>query len=211
MAPLASKTVPTTPTTPTNRQARGEARRRQIIAEAAELLAAKGFRGMGLTELAERAGLTHPGLLYYFGTKERLLSEVVEERQRIEATAISAIADDTAASLAMLPQVAEANVANLTYTRLYLVLAAENFDEGDVLHDFFVDRNERTRKVARAAIRNDIKAGRIRGDVDVDQLALEVIATLQGLELQWLMDAQRVDYLASVQLYVDGLLARLAP
>ncbi len=200
------------PRTPTNRQARGEARRSRIIAEAAELLAAKGFRGMGITELAERVGLTHPGLLYYFGTKERLLQDVVAERERDRAHRPHRHGRrGRGASLALLPQLAEANVASVTYTRLYLVLAAENLDEDDPLHDFFIRRYERSRRVAKAAIQTDIDAGRIRGDIDVDQLAREVIATLQGLETQWMMDPARVDYVESVRRYVDGLLARLAP
>lgn len=203
--------APVLRTAPPKRPTKGEERRSRIIAEAAALLAAKGFRGTGLTELAERAGVTHPGLLYHFGTKERLLRAVVDERERLELRTLASSTDSDGWSLLHLPRIAEANADRATFTRLYVVLAAENLDAGDPLHDFFVDRYEVSRHVARLAVQGDIDAGRIRDDVDVDQLAREVVATLMGLEIQWLMDPARVDYRAAVADYTSGLLARLAP
>jgi hypothetical protein len=47
-----------------NRQPRGTRRRQQILDAAVELLAAKGYRATGVTGLAERVGLTAPGVLY---------------------------------------------------------------------------------------------------------------------------------------------------
>ena len=38
--------------------------------------------------LADRVGMTHPGLLYYFGTKQRLLLDVVSEREQRETSAL---------------------------------------------------------------------------------------------------------------------------
>src|SRR3984885_3308759 len=67
-----------------SRQPRGDLRRQQIIEAAVELFATKGYRGTGVTALAERVGMTATGLLYYFGTKQRLLREVVAERDRME-------------------------------------------------------------------------------------------------------------------------------
>ena len=196
---------------PPKRPTKGEERRSRILAEAAALLASKGFRGMGLTELAERVGVTHPGLLYHFGTKERLLRAVVEERERLELRGFETSSEPAGWSLLHLPRIAEANVDRVTYTRLYVVLAAENLDAGDPLHDFFVDRYEVSRQVSRLAVLGDIDAGRIRPDVDVDQLAREIVATLMGLEIQWMMDPARVDYLSAVAEYAHGLLSRLAP
>ena len=63
-------------------QPRGELRRQQILDAAVELFSAKGYRGTGLAALAERVGVTATGILYYFGTKERMLQEVVAERDR---------------------------------------------------------------------------------------------------------------------------------
>src|ERR1700760_920845 len=68
-----------------NRQPRGDLRRQQIIDAAVELFASKGYRGTGVAALGDRGGMTPPGLLSYFGKRERLLREVVAERDRMAA------------------------------------------------------------------------------------------------------------------------------
>lgn len=190
------------------RQTRGEARRAQIIAEAAALFAANGYRGTSIADVAERVGMTDPGLLYYFGSKERLLHEVVQDRHRIEQE--GALGDAEVASLRRMPEVARTNAKTAVFVRLFAVLATENIDEGAPLHDYFVNRYETARKVTRTAIQADIARGDIRSDVNVTQLAREIVATLMGLEIQWLMDP-RTDYVATVDAYTTGLLERLRP
>ena len=48
--------------------------------------------------------------------------------------------------------------------------------------------------------------GRIRQDVDVDQIALEVIATIMGAEYQWFTDPERVDLATAMETYFDQLM-----
>jgi hypothetical protein len=62
------------------------------------------------------------------------------------------------------------------------------------------------------ALLNDEKAkGRVRQDVDVDQIALEVVATIMGTEYQWFTDPERVDLAGAMETYFDQLIERLAP
>ena len=62
------------------------------------------------------------------------------------------------------------------------------------------------------ALLNDEKAqGRVRPDVDVDQVALEVIAMIMGLEYQWVTDPARVDFGQAMETYIDELIEQLAP
>jgi AcrR family transcriptional regulator len=186
------------------RQPRGEARREAILAEALALFAAKGFRGTSITELADRVGMTHPGLLYYFGTKQRLLLEVVREREHREASALlSTVADRPDEIGRGLRAIARFVADDAVRTRLYVVLGAENLDPDDPLHGFFVDRYARVREMVAAAVR---RSGAI---VDADQLAREIVATLMGLEIQWLMDPGAFDYLAAVDAYADAVDRRL--
>ena len=192
------------------RQTRGQARKDQIMAEAIELFAARGFRGTSIAELAERVGMTHPGLLYYFGTKERLLEEVVGTRQDSEqAGYLGHLTDEP--SIFRLGEVARFVLDTAVLTRLYVVLAAENLDPGDPLHEFFVTRYDRARRLGEHVLLAGQARGEIREDVDVHQVAVEVLSTLMGLEIQWLMDPDAIDVEAVVHAYVDGLRARLSP
>ena len=192
------------------RQPRGQARKDQIMAEAIEMLSTRGFRGTSIAELADRVSMTHPGLLYYFGTKERLLEEVVGQREASEqAGYLGHLGDDP--SLFRLDEVARFVLDTAVLTRLYVVLAAENLDEGDPLHEFFVSRYERARDFVADVLKKDQARGEVRADVDLTQIGIEVIATLMGLEIQWLMDPEQIDLEGVVQRYVEGLRARLAP
>lgn len=192
------------------RQRRGDERRQQILDAAVELFSAKGYRSTGLAELAETVGMTNPGLLYYFGTKERLLLEVVAERQRIEGEQREDL-DPVTLTLDTLTDIARQNVENAMLTRLYVVLAAESLDGADPLHEFFVQRYDRARRHIGQLLEHSIATGELREDVDVAQLGTEVLAVLMGLELQWLMDPDGFDLVATMAAYVDALRARLGP
>jgi len=191
------------------RQTRGDARRQQILDVAVELFAAKGYRSTGLAALADRCGMTHPGLLYYFGTKERLLLEVVAERERIEAE-MRRPADRTVHSLATLTDIVRQNVQNSMLTRLYVVLAAESLDEADPLHDFFVARYDGARENIARLLRHGASNGDLDAGLDPEQISREILAMLMGLELQWLMDPTAFDFVATMEAYVTALGDRLA-
>lgn len=192
------------------RQPRGDLRRQQIIDAAVDLFASKGYRGTGVAALADRVGMTATGLLYYFGTKERLLREVVAERDRME-TIDPEREFPPALTLSSLRELGQHNVETATLTRLYLVLGAESLDPDDPLHDFFVERYEVAREFVRALLNDEKAQGRMRDDVDVDQVALEVIAVIMGLEYQWVTDPERVDFARAMETYIDQLVERLAP
>jgi TetR/AcrR family transcriptional regulator len=53
--------------------------RARILAVARGEFAERGFTNARLQDIAERAGLTHPTLLYHFGSKEGLYAAVIEE------------------------------------------------------------------------------------------------------------------------------------
>src|SRR5215831_3589612 len=117
-----------------NRQPRGDRRRQQILDAAVELFAAKGYRGTGVAALAERVGMTATGMLYYFGSKERLLQEVVAERDRRDVLDLNSL------TLSSFRELGRHNAETAILTRLYVVLGSESLDADDPLHDFFVER-----------------------------------------------------------------------
>ncbi len=189
-----------------NRQPRGDVRRQQILDAAVELFAGKGYRGTGVAALAARVGMTAPGLLYYFGTKERLLQEVVEERDRADAGEAGALG-----TLSSLRELGRHNVETATLTRLYVVLGAESLDREDPLHDFFVDRYRTARYLARSVLEAEREAKHVKADIDLDRVSTEIIATMMGLEIQWLIDPDRVDLGSAMEAYIDKRVEELAP
>jgi AcrR family transcriptional regulator len=62
-------------------QSRAEARR-AILDATEELLVEDGFDAFSMRRLAERCGYTAPTIYHYFGDKQRLIAELLEERCR---------------------------------------------------------------------------------------------------------------------------------
>lgn len=56
-------------------RAQAEINRRAVIRSAARLFRARGFDGVGVTELMGEAGLTHGGFYSHFGSKDDLVRE----------------------------------------------------------------------------------------------------------------------------------------
>jgi AcrR family transcriptional regulator len=187
-----------------NRQPRGDRRRQQILDAAVQLFAAKGYRGTGVAALADRVGMTATGMLYYFGSKERLLQEVVAERDRRDVFDLDSL------SLSSFRELGRHNAETAILTRLYVVLGAESLDPDDPLHDFFIDRYETARALVRSVLERERDEGNFRADLDVEQIAREVIAVLMGLEIQWLADPARVDLAQATEAYFERLVAELS-
>jgi len=188
------------------RRSHGEQTRERIIEAAVELFGAQGFRGTGVAALAKRVGMTGPGLLYYFGTKERLLAEVIAERDRADV-----VESHDLLTLDHVRQAGEHAVRTAAITRLYLVLGAEAVDPTHPLHEWFNLRNRERVDQMRSMLERDVAAGRLRSDLDIDQLAHEIPATITGLQLQWLADPDSIDLASRVAAYVDRVVADSAP
>lgn len=62
----------------------GQARREAILDGAAALFAERGYHGASLRDISRRVGISHPGMLHHFASKELLLGAVVD---RLEAHA----------------------------------------------------------------------------------------------------------------------------
>jgi AcrR family transcriptional regulator len=60
---------------------------RRAADQAIRIIGQRGYAGFGIQELAQRCQLTNAGLLYHFGSKDRLLIALLEDRDRRDAVA----------------------------------------------------------------------------------------------------------------------------
>src|SRR3954453_11537355 len=96
----------------------GVRRRGQIVAPAMQVFAEHGFAGGSIRTIAERAGVSHATLLQHFGSKEGLLTAVLEEWDR---TTVAADLTDVAglAYFRRLPQVMARHAADRGLLELF--------------------------------------------------------------------------------------------
>lgn len=64
--------------------------RDDILREAAELFATKGYAEAGLREIAERAGVRPSTIYHHFGSKEHIYAEIIRRAVDVTAAAVAA-------------------------------------------------------------------------------------------------------------------------
>jgi AcrR family transcriptional regulator len=190
----------------------GEARRAAILDAAEHVFATSGFRGGSLQTIAERVGLTQPGILHHFPTKEHLFIAILELRQaedtaRFDRFMAESDGDVFEALLAMCRHI----VATPTLSGLFTLLAAESINGDHPGHDWFVDRFQGTRAVMAQRLAGEQSRGRIRPDVDTGELAAQVLGMWDGLALQWELDPRRVDLVGLMASYLDTVRRDIGP
>lgn len=57
----------------------GRSRRREILDAASELFAVRGYRGTSLRDISGKVGISHPGMLHHFKSKDALLDAVIDD------------------------------------------------------------------------------------------------------------------------------------
>jgi AcrR family transcriptional regulator len=185
--------------------ARSEAARRRVLQSALRAIAAQGFQGSSLAAIAADAGLATAGLLHHFPSKEHLLVAVLDERDRIEGARFELGGFRGLAALDRLVELVEQSVMVPELVKAYTVLMGESVGEGHPARDWLQDRYPRRRANISAAIRAGIDTGEVRPDVDCDALAAEVIAIMDGLQVQWALNPDQVDMVAVFADYIAAV------
>lgn len=179
---------------------KGVAKKEEILRVALDVFAREGYRGTSLREVAKAAGLSLPGLMHYFTSKEALLAAVLERRDAIDT---ADVAGDLAADgdpMTMLVAVMRHNADVPGLVQLYSTLAAAASDPEHPAHDYFSERFEVFRTVFAQYIAAAIDAGTLPAHLDPVMTATSMIALADGLQLQWLLDpsvdmAEHIEYL----------------
>lgn len=179
--------------------ARGRATRQVVLEEALRLFGEVGYRGASLRELAARCGLSHPGLLHHFPSKEALLLAVLEERDAADGARAGIVGAHGVAHLRALLQIARSNATTPGLVELHAVLSAEAGGPDHPAHDFFVRRYARLRQELTTALREAADDGRLRPGVEPADAAVLLVACWDGLQVQWLHDRDAVDMAAGLE------------
>lgn len=164
--------------------AKGEDRRQRILAVAERLLARNGWRATSLAQIAREAGVTPAGLLHHFESKEQLLNAVLDARD----TDDDAHADRSGDLIAALRQVPKRFERAPELVGTFMVLLAENIATDAPLHDRLHKRYRAAGKIIKDLIVRGQEKGLYRTDFDAANKATEILAFINGMEIQWLLD-----------------------
>jgi AcrR family transcriptional regulator len=188
--------------------AKGRERREKILAAAWDAFARQGYRGASLARIAERAGVSDAGLLHHFPSKQLLLLALLERRDEQDRDRINgAVAAQAALGDALLQLCAE-NAATPALVQLFTVMAAESIEHAHPGHQWFRDRYRRVH----AELAGHVAAAQERGELDpaldAGSIATQLLALLDGLQLQWLLEPVRVDMVTALRDFLAALRPR---
>ncbi|ALE04540.1 hypothetical protein AL755_02420 (plasmid) [Arthrobacter sp. ERGS1:01] len=179
---------------------KGVAKREEILRTALEIFSQEGYRGTSLREVARACGLSLPGLMHYFNSKEELLAAILKKRDENDFATRYVEGEDP---FAMLSAIMRHNAEVPGLVQLYATLSAAASDPAHPAHEFFVERYREVRSSVAGAIRERQAAGKLAGNLDADKVAAIVIALADGLQVQWMLEphidmAEHIDYLLTL-------------
>lgn len=164
--------------------AKGEDRRQRILAVAERLLARNGWRSTSLAQIAREAGVTPAGLLHHFESKEQLLNAVLDARDADD----DAHADRSGDLITELTRVPKRFERSPELVGTFMVLLAENLAPDAPLHDRLHQRYRAAADIIKDLIARGQQKGLYRKDFDAATKATEILAFINGMEIQWLLD-----------------------
>lgn len=188
-------------------RSKGGRRREQILSAAVELFGEVGYRGTSLRDIAQRVGITHPGLLYHFHSKQELLGAVLARRDATDEANFRFDDQPTARAHAQrLLELAEHNSSSPGMIELFATLSAESTDPEHPAHDYFDKRYRRVIDIFQAMFDRLGTEGELRDGADTTDLGLVFTALMDGLQVQWLYQPDQVDVAGVLRRFFNAYL-----
>jgi AcrR family transcriptional regulator len=178
-------------------EAVADVRRDQMLAAAATLIAERGFGDTRIADVAARVGASPALVIYYFGTKDSLLTEALRWSESSFYTATEEMLRSTAKLRDRLELLVEWTLVPDKQTALtgdwglWFDLWAQAFRHPEVKKDR-ADLDAQWRDLIARVVRSGIEAGEI-GEVDVETFSIMWGSLLDGLVVQVALDDPVVD------------------
>lgn len=188
-----------------------ERKRKEILRAAIETFGTKGSTNGTLADIAEQVGMTHAGVLHHFGSKQNLLLEVLEFRDRDDVAHLEGRhIPDGPALFAHLVATAQRNALRPGIVQVYTVLSAESVTDDHPARAFFEQRYSVLRSEVDAAFRALCAQEGVTEPGTIDRASASILAVMDGLQLQWLLDPTAVDLAGAsafaIEAIVNGVL-----
>lgn len=176
-------------------------RTHEILQIATELFSEYGFQGTTLAMVAEAVGLTEPGVLHYFPSKVHLLQGVLDYQDQKDFEKHASFLDIDKIKISelfgMMANIWASKEQNPVLVQLFTVLVGESISTEHPSHAFFVGRYNKRRDIY---VQQLLKT-QIRQDVDAEIVADLMMAFVDGIQIQWLLEPEKVNLKATFDLF----------
>ena len=181
-------------------------RRQQIVDAAVEVFSSAGFHKGSIRDVAEKAGLSQAGLLHHYPSKEHLLEAVLTWRDSETRRLLGEPFPEGLDFLRGMVRAAEHNATTPELVELHVIVSAEGTSAEHPLRDYFVRRYASVVDLTRRAFERAATEGQVQPGVDCASAARTLVALMDGLQIQWLLDPDHVEMAADLRRYLQPLL-----
>ena len=172
-----------------------DVRRDQMLVAASHLIAERGFADTRIADVAERVGASPALVIYYFGTKDSLLTEALRWSERSFYAAVEEMLQETPALRDRIENLVTACLPVADEIPddwgLWFDLWAQAFRHPEVKKDR-VALDQQWRDLLARVVRAGVANGEI-DDLDVEAFTVMWSALLDGLVVQVALDDPLVD------------------
>jgi AcrR family transcriptional regulator len=175
-----------------------EARRKEMLHAAAELICERGFGETRIADVAKRAGVSSALVIYYFGTRDRLLVDALRHSEESFYEAAEKMLAEVTSLRERLSLLIKWTCVPQTDNEipgawgLWFDLWAQAFRHDEVKAGR-VELDARWRRMIVDAIKSAEASDELDVEVDARLFALEFSALLDGLSIQVALDDPEVD------------------
>lgn len=200
----------------TNRQReRSQRSTRALLDAAGEVIAEVGYENMTLAAVGERAGYSRGLVTARFGSKQKLLTALVERMtagwthrnvlpRTVGRSGLEAV-------VTLLDAIRDQAQRDPRALRVLYALMFEALGPNADLRAHFVEFHRTMRADIARMLRRGVRDGSVRADVDPAAEAVCVVGGLRGVAYQWALDPDAFDPVAALSYLTRTTRARLQP
>lgn len=186
------------------RAPKGEKRREELLDAALQVFSLEGYSGASMAHVASIVGISVAGLLHHFPSKISLLMGVLERRDEVNQKIADEVRSEKSLSglLGSLRAINRSNATAPGVVRAFTILNAESMVEGHPAWQWFQDRYEGIYGRLFSQFDDLVQMGEVRADVDLPGLVQEILAMMDGLQIQWLRFPDKLDLVERFDSYI---------
>lgn len=193
------------PPRPRQRRApKGEKRREELLDAALQVFSLEGYTGASVAKVAAIVGISVAGLLHHFPSKISLLMAVLERRDEVNRKLAEEVRRENSLT-GLLESLRAINRSNATapgVVRAFTILNAESLLETQPAWNWYQERYAAIRARMLEQLSGLVERGEVRADVDLPKLVQQILAMMDGLQIQWLRFPDEVNLVEAFDAYI---------
>lgn len=181
-------------------------RKDQIIDSAIDSLASVGYMKTTLDQIAETADFSRGVITYYYKSKDQLIAEVMNRILRTQKQQVMQRVDRAVSAADKLTEYISASIDHMKSDRKHYEAQVELWSNLEHKKEFNQKIYLECIKTVTAILRQGIDAGLFR-EMDVQNSAVLIQGSIDGIMIQWVFNECSVDLDAVKGLLIDTVFA----